>query len=830
MSGSSTPMDTSQLPPDPTKGLPQLFRSRRLSSDFSEDGESASSRRNSISNGTAVARATGNGVGVSTVSAAAESGLVGTSDNNRSMVVAMGKEGVDREMKALVTEGTKMLSASVVVQKLNVFDVAFSKKLTESQDRQKLVEQTQQAQPTSQTEAAKDTCTTATTSSGEAPPMLTKPVKPDLPVAQPAQPVVFQKPQPPSQARVLPPPPLKLMSPTSEHPNPNLPTQQPPLSPLTTRSPVQFAGMPRMPVLSPLRTPTSANRHPIRIPGSYTHPTAGSPLLSPPSLRSPVDTVPTPIDAHLHGGTMPLSTASQAPHVHGAPPQIPYNAHPPSQPPPLVQAQATPTPTPSSQAIMPTSAISSKDTVIAKEVGPVEIEEALATTQPVAKVEQKMPATGGANLPHVQMPAEVVAPPAAARKRPQSESSALSISPSPPPTPIAEKSDTELIPKSPISPEKDATTVEEQSSPRSTVEENEERERETDTLQVLQAERLSASPVSAEENIITPQSSPEAPPKITAPAMIEETSLKDLEISDDGLSDEEEEEEEGEGRGNKEAPLITVKPSSPQQHEEEVEQESTLNEETRLSAPPSTGGKKLMKELLFSPISSPGSEFEAEPEIESGKREEASPAQDVIKQSETDLLVEAEAEKEPITSPETFLDVSSDEERVEETSDRPIAASQAVGSELIEGQDDVGIEQKPGDTKVEVLDSASIPYGNDNVQDMGTVEEVLEVLEQKLSSDEESDESEEEEEEGEEHKLVEEVEPESVGVASEIGGDVVSGEGVMVGGEEEDDMVETLSAMVHTEQQQQQQPTCTLTTVTTESVSHIAHCTCFKFS
>ena len=107
--------------------------------------------------------------------------------------------------------------------------------------------------------------------------------------------------------------------------------------------------------------------------------------------------------------------------------------------------------------------------------------------------------------------------------------------------------------------------------------------------------------------------------------MIEETSLKDLEISDDGLSDEEEEEEEGEGRGNEEAPLITVKPSSPQQHEEEVEQESTLKEETRLSAPPLTGGKKLMKELLFSPISSPGSEFEAEPEIEPGKQRRSIP-------------------------------------------------------------------------------------------------------------------------------------------------------------------------------------------------------------
>lgn len=252
-----------------------------------------------------------------------------------------------------------------------------------------------------------------------------------------------------------------------------------------------------------------------------------------------------------------------------------------------------------------------------------------------------------------------------------------------------------------------------------------------------------------------------------------------------------------------------------------------------------------MKELSFSPVSSPGSEFETEPRIESVEREEVrSPAaQDVaqvsVQPTETDLE-EIEGEKDFITSPETFLDVSSDDERAEDTIDQPpLVASQASDSELIKGQEDEDIKRKPGDTKVAVLESASLPYGDDNVQDMGTVEEVLEVLEQKLSSDEESDESDEEdeEEEGEElgrggevaveeHKLMEEVEPESVGVASEIGGDdIVSGEGVMVGGEleeDEEDMVETLSAMVHSEpqpQQQQQQPTCTLTTVTTESVS-----------
>ena len=850
-------MDTSsQPPPDPTKGLPQLFRSRRLSSDFSEDGgESASSRRNSISNGaTLAARTPGNGTGTGTgvpvtlalTSTAAAESVANDGNNSRGTGVVAAAAGVGEKKKALLTEGGKVLSASVVVQKLNVFDAAFSKKLESEGHHKKPVEHTQSAQLIDQTEGTKDP-TSATTD--EAPPTMTKP---ELPLAQSSQSaVVFQKPQPPSQTRVLPPP-LKLMSPTSgEHPaNPNLPTQQPPLSPLTTRSPVQLfaGGMPRMPVLSPLRTPTSASRHPIRMSGSFTHPTAaGSPLLSPPALRSPVDTVPTPIDAHLHAaGAMPLSTAP--PHVHGPPPQIPYSAHPPppSQPPPLVQAQATPTPA----EIMPTSAVSS-------EAATVKSEEALATTQP--EMEQTTPDTDDANLQDAQKVAIV------SRKRAHSETSDLSISPSPPPTPtpVAEKSDTEIVPKSPTSPEKDSTLVEEQPSPspRSATTEDEEGEKEReipiDTLHISEAERLSASPVSAEESIITPQGSP-VPQKMTAaPAMIEETSLKDLEISDDGLSDDEDEEEEeaGERRGSEEAPLITIKPSSPRQPEEEIEQE-----ESRLSATPSpsVGGKKMMKELSFSPVSSPGSEFETEPRIESVEREEVrSPAaQDVaqvsVQPTETDLE-EIEAEKDFITSPETFLDVSSDDERAEETIDQPpIAASQASDSELVERQEDEGIERKPGDTKVAVLESARLPYGDDNVQDMGTVEEVLEVLEQKLSSDEESEESdEEEEEEGEEiipegaelgrggevaveeHKLMEEVEPESVGVASEIGGDdIVSGEGVMVGGEEdEEDMVETLSAMVHSEpqpQQQQQQPTCTLTTVTTKAVSKIiynVHCT-----
>ena len=217
--------------------------------------------------------------------------------------------------------------------------------------------------------------------------------------------------------------------------------------------------------------------------------------------------------------------------------------------------------------------------------------------------------------------------------------------------------------------------------------------------------------------------------------------------------------------GNEEAPLITIKPSSPQQQEEGIEQK-----ETRLSAPPSMtgGGKKMMKELSFSPVSSAGLEFETEARIESEKQgeEQLSPATawdvaHISKQPETDLVVEGE--KEPITSPETFLDVSSDEKRAEETIDHPLAAatSEVIDSELAEGQEkDADIERKQGDMKVEVLDSASMPYSDDHVQDMGTVEEVLEVLEQKLSGDEESDESEEEEEEEEEEG--EELRPEGV--------------------------------------------------------------------
>ena len=110
----ATPMDT-HPPPDPTKGLPQLFRSRRLSSDFSEDGDNADSRRSSISNGASMR----------TPGVATESVLI-KADDIRGTDVS-GKSAV---VEAMITEEARVLSPSTV-QKVNVFDVAFSQKLSD---------------------------------------------------------------------------------------------------------------------------------------------------------------------------------------------------------------------------------------------------------------------------------------------------------------------------------------------------------------------------------------------------------------------------------------------------------------------------------------------------------------------------------------------------------------------------------------------------------------------------------------------------------------------------------------------------------------------------
>ena len=125
----ATPMDT-HPPPDPTKGLPQLFRSRRLSSDFSEDGDNADSRRISISNGASMR----------TPGVATESVLFKADDIRGTDVL-----GKSAGVEAMLTEEARVLSPSTV-QKVNVFDVAFSQKLSEAQDHKKQVQQTQPGQ------------------------------------------------------------------------------------------------------------------------------------------------------------------------------------------------------------------------------------------------------------------------------------------------------------------------------------------------------------------------------------------------------------------------------------------------------------------------------------------------------------------------------------------------------------------------------------------------------------------------------------------------------------------------------------------------------------
>ena len=748
-------MDT-RPPPDPSKGLPQLSRSRRLSSDFSEEGENAGSRRNSISNGAPLR----------TPSVLGESGLISASDSRGTGVA--GKEMVESGERA-----SKVLSPSIV-QKVNVFDVAFSKKLSENEARQeKTTKPVQQVQ-----EIPK---------AGEAPPTLTKPVKLDLQAAQPAQPVIFQKPQQPIGAptRVLPPP-LKLMSPTSgEHPNTNVPTQQPPLSPLTTRSPVQsIIGMPRMPVLSPLRTPTSGNRHPMRISsGGYGLNTTGSSLMSPPALRSPVDSAPPPIDAHPHGGMPPASNVP-VPRMHVATPPtatpIPYSAHPPLQPYSL-QAQPTNSSQPS---ILSTLAVSpEKPAVSGADTGRSTHDFALPDDKP-SEISLKED-----EIRDEQM--QEITPERLLSVSSSSEASSPGV-------PADTKDDSEEVVEAPPLEEAEkspAAMLEGESPSPLPLQEEEVEEREdvdSSPVNVSQTERLSASPVSATGHDTTRFQI--SPGKVAA---VGETILKDLEISDDeGLSeDDEEEEEEEEGSED----VLLSKPSSPVEAEEE---KGSFLSETEVAAPIS--GKKMVKEAeSSSPVSSPGSEFDDVEQVKPEEEEEEGVGDEEFSTQEALSLVhvsketeEVDAGKDLILSPENLLNLSSDEEEeiaTEATIDQPIRSPVELDSAL-EGHEEV-TEVKPGrgDTKVKVLESAGVPFVD---EDMGTVEEVLEVLEQKLSSDEESEES------GGEKVEKERVEEEGEGgVASEIG--VVSGEGVMVG--EEEDMVETLSAMV-------QPPQATLTT------------------
>ena len=802
----AVPMDT-RPPPDPTKGLPQLFRSRRLSSDCSEDGESVGSRRNSISNG-----------GLSRIPGSADNGVIGTVDNRSTATAA--KESVLAEDPA-VTVQPKLLS-SVSVQKINVFDLAFSKKLLERQN--------QQEQPAKQVQPATSSPDETTNKSDEVLPTLTKTVKQEV---QPAQPVIFQKPQPPvthSQTRVLPPP-LKLMSPTSsEHPNTNMPTQQPCLSPLTTRSPVQIVGMPRLPILSPLRAPTSANRHPMRIAGAFGH-TAGSPsMMSPPTLRSPVDTISTPIEAHPNTciSSFP-GPAMHAPCVHGppvtmppppppppGPHSIPFSAHPPSQPFTTEPLQAQPMAPVSvcGPSILPTSAVPSQGNVstqcVVGDAETIKSEEAPVVSDeqqlsPSSDEESKPPDEGSIKDDETQPSLEENLP-TAERSRSVSASSSSSR-----PTSPVDKDISELAHPSTSLLEKDDNTARVLDDIPSLRPSAEEAGSDDVHVQGVKVERLSVSSVSADEDVVGSKISPVD----AAVTDMGETSLKDLEISDDeGLSEEdEEEEEEEEGDTNEnEGAVLSKSSSSP------VEGEKDSSFQEMEPAALFSGKKMVMKEMSLSPVSSPGSELDAEAKLR-GEDEGDFSTQDALRliqvsegQEEAELGVDVK--KERVDSPKNFQSLSSeDEEATKKPTDQPVVP--ITQSELTEGQsynDDIMEQELANKAKVnvQVLDSASVQYGDEGVQDMGTVEEVLEVLEQKLSSDEESEESDEGEEE-EEAVQKEEVGGEE-GMASEVG--VVSGEGVMVDEEEEEDMVETLSAMVPTPH----------ATVTTESVCCCTQC------
>lgn len=469
--------------------------------------------------------------------------------------------------------------------------------------------------------------------------------------------------------------------------------------------------------------------------------------------------------------------------------------------------QATATETQPTGTVVSTLAVSSEDIDAGKETR----ESVSVKSEDVPSAQQEAPATEQYKLPDRAKlkGVEVSVEKEPTRKRSRSSSGSKSFSSSPPPP--VDKSDSE--PALRVSPSDKDSGVEGQPSSMPTGD---------DTLQASQAGRLSVSPVSAAEENVSPQVSPRA-------ATVEETSLKDLEISDEeGLSDNDDDDNG----------TVSSKPSSPQV---ELGQESL--QEFKSDTP--IAGKNMdviKREIPFSPVSSPASELEPETKLEDEEEGELSlrdaSQQLVSKEQETDL--EAEEEKERTSSPENFQNVSSDEETAAAatTDDKP-AEGGAVKSELAKSQGEekegeVGDERNMDDTKVEVLDSACIPFEDDSIQDMGTVEEVLEVLEQKLSTDEESDESDdgeeatEVEEEGEhegEVPLAEEEEEkgekkeEEEGVASDIG--VVSGEGVMVGvgEEEEEDMVETLSAMVHV-------PQATVTTEPVWSTRSCYMCTC----
>ena len=242
--------------------FPQTFRLKRLSSDVSEDGNTGS-RRSSLSEGhpPTVRRSSTEG---SLNRMPGGTRRVSVSDG---VLTVAGPPTVLPEQAG--SQGTANVAISNVVvtpisMQKNIFEMAFAKKLAEEQGK-KLVEgpaRSPEFQPT------------------------------------PASPVVRK----PSL------PPLRLINPTADS-APVYPTQQPPLSPMHWTQGTPMRTTPRMPILSPLRTPT---------PPRQTRPVAqfhvvASPIVSPPwkdipqpthmeQIISPTQTVPvSPIRAHPTG-------------------------------------------------------------------------------------------------------------------------------------------------------------------------------------------------------------------------------------------------------------------------------------------------------------------------------------------------------------------------------------------------------------------------------------------------------------------------------------------------------------------------------------------------
>lgn len=243
-------------PHDPLKGLPQLFRQRGFSSDFSEDGDMSSSRRNSTSEGGVITTPLQPNT-PDVPSQAEASALKPGSDVRVGKTLGSGsapEESAFRSVKVgqggtVSIEGVQSLSAGQPVVKF-----ASARTLTEDATPSDL--QPSEVVKKASTEISKSILQTSPQleEHGSAATVLSKPAQAF------ALPPLLPPSQPPRTSRhgrgIQLPPPLRLMSPTSEPVIPAFQASQPRnLSPIA-RSPgngriIRFG----MPILSPLHTP-----------------------------------------------------------------------------------------------------------------------------------------------------------------------------------------------------------------------------------------------------------------------------------------------------------------------------------------------------------------------------------------------------------------------------------------------------------------------------------------------------------------------------------------------------------------------------------------------